>query len=42
MCAEVEHEDGSGASVGKQRDNLTNLQLSPVQKHKRTVSQLYI
>lgn len=28
----------ASAGAGKQRDNLTNLQLSPVQKHKSTVS----
>ncbi|XP_030081129.1 uncharacterized protein LOC111597740 isoform X3 [Drosophila hydei] len=36
MCADVEQEKGSGATMDKQRDNLTNLQLSPVQKHKLT------
>lgn len=42
MCADVEQEKGSGATMDKQRDNLTNLQLSPVQKHKLTVRLLYI
>lgn len=37
LCADAAKEGGAGGGA-KQRDNLTNLQLSPVQKHKRTVS----
>lgn len=45
MCSDAASGGGtgggnSGNGASKQRDNLTNLQLSPVQKHKSTVSSL--